>query len=63
MNVKELLEESLAAFNFIPNSKYIGKYRNTYDLAAKISEYLKKDEVSDPFSSKMFTQLKIKYEE
>lgn len=39
---KELLKESLEAFNDIVNTKYHGGIKNTYLLASKINKFLKK---------------------
>ena len=58
--MKELLEEALKALNQIHRTRLnSGKYKDTYELAAAIDKFFKDEKVEDPFSSSMFTQLKI----
>lgn len=65
MSDRELLRECLNALNQIKNTKYNGEFKDTYQLAGTIDRQLQKlsdfDSPIDPFSSKMFKQLKINY--
>jgi len=64
MTTLEMLKEALLALNSIPNTRYIGKYKDTYELASAIGKHIRDLEVreEDPYSSAMFKQLKFNYD-
>ena len=64
MTTLEMLKEALRALNSIHNTRYIGKYKDTYELASAITQHIGDLEVreEDPHSSTMFKQLKFNYD-
>ena len=64
MTTLEMLKEALRALSSIHNTRYIGKYKDTYELASGIDKHIRDLEVreEDPYSSEMFTQLKFNYD-
>ena len=67
MTTLEMLKEALRALNSIHNTRYIGKYKDTYELASAITQHIGvinrlEQQSGDPYSSEMFTQLKFNYD-
>ena len=65
MTTLEMLREALRALNQIHNTRYIGEYKDTYGLCSAIDKHINglDTQPEDPFSSAMFKQLKIDYNE
>lgn len=61
MTTLNMLKEALNALNSIKNTRYTGEYKDTYELCSAIDKHIKNldTQPEDPYSSKMFKQLKL----